>query len=123
VYNYEFNHVGVDTDAWGPDYYFCWYDYVCHASELPFVFDSATVGGYYYTADEQVLSDEMVRYWGNFAHTSDPNKGPGGSPALQWPLYQLDTMTTLNLNLTLGYISALRQPYCDYWDSVGYFQP
>ena len=123
IYNYEFNHVGVDYNAWGPDYSFCWFDYVCHASELPFVFDSATVGGYTFTPDEQVLSEEMVRYWGNFAHTNDPNKGPGGSPSLVWPLYQLDSMTTLNLNLTLGYISALRQPYCDYWDSVGYFQP
>ena len=122
IYHYEFNHVLSYYEAWGDDYSFCWFDYVCHAAELPMVFDSATVGGYTPTPEENVLSENMVAYWGNFAHTGNPNQGPG-KPDFDWPLYNNNSMITMNLNLTLGTITNLRGEYCDYWDSVGYFQP
>ena len=123
LYKYWFNHVISFYDSWGPNYEFCWFDYVCHASELPFVFDSAVLAGYNYTPEEQALALAMVGYWGNFAHTSDPNKGPFGTPNVLWPTYDNVNMRNLNLNLTIHEESAVRSDFCDYWDSVGYFQP
>ena len=122
IFHYEYNHVLSYYEAWGDDYSFCWYDYVCHAAELPMVFDSAAIGGFSPTSEEDTLSMEMVHYWGNFAHSGNPNHGPG-KPGFEWPLYDNDSKTTMNLNLTLGTIPDLRGEYCDYWDSVGYFQP
>lgn len=76
-----------------------------HGVELPFVFHTAALGGFNFTKDEQLLSDNMVRYWTTFAHHGDPNgpaavgpgrrgrgsylqrsKGNGGS-LLSWPQY------------------------------------
>ena len=65
----------------------------------------------------------MVKYWGNFANTGNPNKGPGGEADYMWPQYSLDGLQTMNLNLTLGEITDLKASYCDFWDSLGYFQP
>ncbi len=41
--------------------------------ELPFVFHTATLGGFNYTKDELQLSNNMLSYWTNFAHHGDPN--------------------------------------------------
>ena len=86
------------------------------------MFSSVGLGGYNFTAEEQVLTDEMVKYWGNFAHTGNPNQGPGGQPNVQWPLYDAVNMPNLNLDLKIQQIGEIRTDYCDYWDSVGYFQ-
>ena len=44
-----------------------------HGVELPFVFHTATLGGFNYTQAELLLTDDMVHYWTNFAHHGDPN--------------------------------------------------
>ena len=44
-----------------------------HGVELPFVFHSASLGGFNYTPEELQLSDNMVHYWTNFTHYGDPN--------------------------------------------------
>ncbi len=66
--------------------------------ELPFVFHTANLGGLNYTADELVLTNTMVDYWTNFAHTGNPNgyinrteKRP--SKLLEWPQYRVDPST------------------------------
>ena len=41
--------------------------------ELPYVFHTATLGGFHYTPDELVLSDTLINYWTNFAHYGNPN--------------------------------------------------
>ena len=74
AYRYLFNHVWSIPSAWGPNYPFCG-DAVCHGAELPFVFDSASVSGYNFTAAERALSRAMAYYWGNFAKTGVPG-GP-----------------------------------------------
>ncbi len=44
-----------------------------HAVELPYVFHTATLGGFHYTPDELVLSDTLINYWTNFARYGNPN--------------------------------------------------
>jgi carboxylesterase type B len=113
IYHYEFNHVISFYESWGANYSFCWFDYVCHASELPFVFDSATIGGFTYEPEEQALALDLVSYWGNFANTGNPNIGPA-KVDFTWPMYDNDALLSMNLNLTLGTITDLRGEYCDY---------
>ena len=55
-----------------------------HASELPSLFDSTTLGGHApLTPDQEQLAAAMVRYWTQFAATGDPNSA--ATP--DWPAY------------------------------------
>ena len=38
-----------------------------------YVFHTASLGGYKFTADEIVLSDTLIHYWTNFARYGNPN--------------------------------------------------
>lgn len=42
------------------------------------------MGGFNYTHDELLLSDNMVKYWTNFAHTGNPNKGQSQVKRVPW---------------------------------------
>jgi para-nitrobenzyl esterase len=53
-----------------------------HSAELAYLFDF-TLGERPLTAVQERLSDQMMRYWGAFAHSGDPNFR--GAPA--WPTY------------------------------------
>ena len=44
-----------------------------HAVELPFVFNTASLGGFNFTEAEVALSYSMITYWTNFAHRGTPN--------------------------------------------------
>ena len=50
-----------------------------HGVELPYVFHTATLGGFHYTPHELVLSDTLINYWTNFARYGNPN-GKGEHP-------------------------------------------
>jgi para-nitrobenzyl esterase len=65
-----------------------------HASELQFIWNLPTPNGLALSADEQALSDTMVKYWTQFAKTGDPSFS--GGPA--WPAYTAtgDSIQTLN---------------------------
>jgi len=71
MYLYQWNKALSDGAVWGPSYPFC-RGYACHASELPFVFQSADQ---YMNADEKALGAQVVQYWTSFAKsaTADPN--------------------------------------------------
>ena len=61
-----------------------------HGSELLFLFTFSQVSK---TPAQQALSDQMMRYWANFAKTGDPN-----GPALAvWPQYHAATHQLLSL--------------------------
>lgn len=78
VYAYEF----ADRDA--PMYLPFPCDFppgAFHAAEVPYLFpDQKFQGGS--TAGQRRLSDQMIRYWANFAHKGDPNGAglPGWQP-------------------------------------------
>ena len=87
-----------------------------HASELPFLFDSTTLGGHApLTPDEETLAATMVRYWTQFAATGDPNAP--ASP--EWPAYTAANDTYQSLvppipHPTTGFAAFHK---CDFWDA------
>eukprot|EP00286_Rhodomonas_abbreviata_P021392 CAMPEP_0181315022 /NCGR_PEP_ID=MMETSP1101-20121128/15141_1 /TAXON_ID=46948 /ORGANISM="Rhodomonas abbreviata, Strain Caron Lab Isolate" /LENGTH=538 /DNA_ID=CAMNT_0023422177 /DNA_START=17 /DNA_END=1633 /DNA_ORIENTATION=- len=121
TYIYHFEHV-MSFDCWGPDYEFC-VGWVCHGSELPFVFNVFTDGTtifYEPTADEVQLVEDLSNIWANFLTTGDPNKGLP-IPA-EFPLYNgvQDTIYKMEEPGT-GTETRYRDSYCDMWDKMGYF--
>ena len=45
-----------------------------HGAELPYLFHTYEDR---YTDDEKVFAEVVLRYWGNFVNTGDPNTPPG----------------------------------------------
>ena len=79
---YEFNDPNPPTVFAPPVANFPFGAY--HASELPSLFDSTTLGGHAsLTPDQEQLAAAMVRYWTQFAGTGDPNSA--ATP--EWPAY------------------------------------
>jgi len=120
VWRYHFNHSLSFTQSWGENYTFCQIpNIVCHGSELPFVFNSAQISGYKFTAEEAQLSNRITNYWANFAYSSDPNKGV--SVGTVWPQYKPSTDQILNFLISGDKVLVgLKKEYCDVWDTVGY---
>ena len=120
TYLYRFEQT-LSFDCWGPDYQFC-VGWVCHGSELPFVFNVFTDGvslTFDPTADEQQLTTDISDAWVNFMNSGDPNKGLY-VPA-SFPLYEEATDTILVLQEPGTKTSAhLRSQYCDLWDRLGF---
>eukprot|EP01133_Synstelium_polycarpum_P008932 gene8932-10471_t len=120
VFSYQFQHV-LSFDAWGPLYPNC-VGHVCHGSELPFVFDSASKGGYTFTPEEQDLAINMNNYWMNFVVNGDPNVGL--SVPVEWPVYNETSEASILFNTPPTITYNLLQEQCDFLDnSIGYTNP
>jgi para-nitrobenzyl esterase len=64
-----------------------------HSDEIEYVFGTLdSRPGSVWRAEDRALSDQMQRYWTNFARTGDPN-GPG---LPKWPLYVVRPSNPLN---------------------------
>lgn len=141
-YIYRFEHV-LSFDCWEPDTTYC-IGYVCHASELPFVFEVFTDGkdlDYDITPAEEKLAYEVSSMWANFAKNGNPNIG---APTPFFPNY-LESKGTSRISgaFFLPHIhqfvhgtadevlfmdepgltvqSGFRNEFCDMWDRLGYF--
>ncbi len=119
VYIYLFNHqpsvnfLGLPACAEN--------DNVCHAAELPFVFHSAENKGFQFTEQEQVLSNQIIDYWTNFAKYLTPNAQPQTPALINWPAFTEHKKAYLALNTEA--LSVEQDPYqttCEFWDSIGY---
>ncbi|XP_071941027.1 uncharacterized protein [Antedon mediterranea] len=127
IYLYEFAHAFSFEEAWGEDMSFC-YGRVCHGGDLPFIFQNANYLGYEYTPEEQLLSDSMVYYWTNFAHTGDPNEIGELSTVkynpiyTEWPLFNTDDeLAQLRLDTPVNVqLTNYKTDECDLFDSIGY---
>ena len=133
VWLYVWDHA-LSFPGWGP-ITFC-DGRVCHGSEIVYVFDSAWVFNFTFTPDEDVLSEQIMDFWTNFAKTGNPNdpgrdqrharRGSGTSrssgPKLAWPAYgEEGDWPLLRFKTPTSSVEAnYHGPYCDFWDSVGY---
>ena len=93
-----------------------------HGIELFYVFntwENATLGtGNLFTAQDDSMETNMLKYWVNFAYTGNPN----GSSLVQWPQYIDSTDCYLEINATPdGTKSGVRTEKCNFWDeAAGY---
>jgi para-nitrobenzyl esterase len=113
TFAYEFNDPNA-PDILAPDVDFPFGAY--HASELPYLFDSTTLGGHApFTPDQEQLAAAMVRYWTQFAGTGNPN-----SPATpEWPAYTVedDTYQSLEPPLPRPITDYAADHKCAFWDA------
>jgi len=118
VWLYHFNCLtNAAKTVWGPSAKYCW-DKVCHGMELPFVFGSSAAAKLNLSASELQLSSEMVNYWTNFAHNSNPNIGK--SVVLSWDMFDVkDKMNIMFSSSELVNESWVNE-FCDFWDELGY---
>lgn len=126
VWMYVFNHTPSDHRIWA-GLTFC-YDHACHGAELPFLFDSAPVANFSFTARESRLSDQMVCYWGSFARSGDPNADREHTPfcrkqrLTQWRKHTpAERWAVLNLTLHSHLQHGNRDRYCDFWDQLDFY--
>lgn len=118
LYLYQWDHA-LSWDGWGPEYPFCQNE-ICHGADLPYLWNPPIIKNYVnFTAAEVVLSDQMIKYWTNFAKTGNPNQGI--PLPVNWPAWNPQTLANLDLQtprITVN--SKLMAPQCDWWDTLGY---
>ncbi|XP_072033065.1 crystal protein-like [Amphiura filiformis] len=127
IYHYVFDHALSFPSVWGPNYTEC-YGHVCHGSELPFVWRSVSLRNYKFTKEEQQLAESITNYWGNFAHTGDPNDDSWKDESkrkqdfIKWPTYDKNTGWQGMLFQSSGnkVQSKYREPFCRFLDDIGY---
>jgi len=119
LYLYQWDYAIADA-LWGPSYDFC-YGKVCHGSELPFEFAGSELHKFVnFTDSEKTLSQSILGYFTNFAHSGNPNVGPY-KPTLDWPLW--DPINLQNIHFTTPQNDIQKQllkDYCNFWDGIGY---
>ncbi|XP_078591181.1 cAMP-regulated D2 protein-like [Branchiostoma floridae x Branchiostoma japonicum] len=131
VWLYVFDHVWSFPHLWDHQK-FC-NGHVCHAEDVPFVFQTTKLPAtnMTMTAEEQIMADTIAYYYGNFAHTGDPNKPSGARDAAEttgvtmpvatnWPRYnQEGNFTCLNISTPrTSLIQDYRKDKCDFWDRM-----
>ncbi len=124
-YFYRFDHIFSAADLWTnfgfPE--LC-RTRVCHTAELPFVFHKTNLDvpevKINMTIPERNLSEQMVRYWTNFAYTSDPNIAwDGSTESLQWPKFKPSERQGIRFEAGKTNTESTSE-LCAMWDTVGY---
>jgi para-nitrobenzyl esterase len=86
-----------------------------HGLELLFVFQHLPeMEKYDPTSADLALQSAMLGYWTRFAATGDPND----ASAVQWPLYDAEQDTYLELGATIQAGVDLRKAQCDFWELI-----
>ncbi|RZI79755.1 MAG: carboxylesterase family protein [Rubrivivax sp.] len=112
AYAFEFN----DQDAPSPPNPFMPWN-AFHSAELSYIFQGETPSPVF-TAAQQGLADQMVKYWANFAAKGDPN-GPG---LPHWA--RINALNAPVQNLAPGSVASQgwghfeRDHQCAVWDTV-----
>lgn len=133
-YYYIFNETWSFKELWG---FGACYDKVCHAAELPYVFNMENLTTYRYEEDERIMSARMAYYWTNFAKYGNPNGDPGkvnnknrlepteanDLQVVYWPKFKedgSDDFHAMHISAGLGdyVITNLYKDDCDFCDSL-----
>lgn len=103
---------------------------VCHGSELIYLFHTEWAGNYTFTADEKVLSEQIMDFWTNFAKWGNPNTfgdsafstKNDATRKLKWPVYGQDgNWPNFRFKSPASEVEAnYKGESCDFWDSIGY---
>jgi carboxylesterase type B len=88
-----------------------------HGSEGKFLYNYASIQPATQTAQEQVMGDQMRRYWGSFARGSFPTDG-----TLTWPLFNFTQQVirfqpTGNVLVPMSQVASEHR--CAFWASLG----
>ncbi|XP_066279084.1 crystal protein-like [Branchiostoma lanceolatum] len=124
LWSYVFAHPLTKAGGWGENFTFC-EGHVCHGTDMFFTFRALQLKGYYLTPEEKILSDSMIYYYGNLAHTGDPNRPAThlDQDVLRWPAYSgSDNFTSVRFDvpqnsLEQGYLGEM----CGFWDKMNVY--
>ena len=116
--------ISFGAKFWDPTSPIC-VDTVCHAEELPFVFNpDLSVINATFTAAEEALAGSMQTYWSNFARNGAPGAAVPGinRSALAWPV--LDVAEKVMRFTTAGGSNSIDvaryADKCAFWDDLAY---
>ncbi|XP_064409063.1 acetylcholinesterase-like isoform X1 [Latimeria chalumnae] len=107
VYTYYFDHRASNLD---------WPEWmgVIHGYEIEFVFGLPLEKRLNYTADEEMLSRKMMRYWSNFARRGNPNDISDGQ---KWPIFTPPDQQYITLNAEpIRVHRGVRVQECAFWN-------
>lgn len=124
TYFYVFNQTWSFYELWEIEMCF---DAVCHAAELPYVFNVENLTVHEYDQHERVLAKRMIFYWTNFAKYGNPNgiSSTDGTAmeAAYWPKFRETSSEDeyFALQLSASGDFAMENPYkdiCDFFDDL-----
>lgn len=115
VHAYEFTH--RTGPGWYPIPGYLWG--AGHAAELTYLYPQHDGGRTYagFTHAEVALSDDMVRYWGDFVKQADPN----GVRLTPWPAYSQGSLLSLDINgktVAISKADFASEHRCDLWNRL-----
>ena len=116
TYMYHFDHIiSFGAKFWLPTSPVC-VDTVCHAEELPFVFDpDLSIINATFTPSEATLAKSMQTFWTNFAKSDRP----GSDGAMSWPAFN-GSEQALRFGAVNTMDAARYAQKCSFWDKLGY---
>jgi len=85
-----------------------------HSGDLAYVFGNTHLVGYDWSEWDHELSNRMVDYWSNFAHTGNPN----GDGLAEWPRYEEESDPWLEFGAGIRYVTGVRKEKLDLFDRV-----
>ncbi|MBO2447926.1 carboxylesterase family protein [Actinomadura barringtoniae] len=85
-----------------------------HGGELQYLFNDEQLPGPA-TAAQRRLSDQMMRYWSQFAHTGNPN----GPRSPQWSPFQASEHVQSLAPNAIGSANLPQEHQCAFWASIG----
>ena len=104
VYRYRFDLPATPSEM-HPEGKYAW-----HSDELEYVFGTLDVRrGAQWRPEDRRLSDQMIRYWTNFARTGDPN----GEGLPYWPRYDKEK-SVLHLDRTITHTPDTARPQFEF---------
>lgn len=76
---------------------------------------------HWFDAEDQQMSDTFEFYWGNFAHTGNPNL-PSDAVISEkypnWPQYDEQSDLSIAMKVPTTVNVGLKKDICDFWDTV-----